>query len=126
MVDALLTITVQSTAAINMQTEASRAKKVARTKVMDVLIRPLEPPLVSELSSFKRPTSQHKHSCGSDGTEEEEIERNSCEGREIAGIDEILDTRSVGDEERGRRLISRWQLGAQDCKGCKGMCKGRV
>jgi len=40
MVDALLTITVQRTAGINTQTEASRAKKVAKTKVMDVLISP--------------------------------------------------------------------------------------
>jgi len=36
----LLIITVQSMAAINTQIEASRAKKVARTNVMDVLIRP--------------------------------------------------------------------------------------
>lgn len=124
MVDALLTITVQSTAAINTQTEANRAKTVARTKVMDVLIRPLE--FGERAIKFKMTNAQYKHSCGSDGTEEEEIERNSCEGREIAGIDEVLDTRSIGDEERGRRLISRWQLRAQDCKGCKGMCKGRV
>ena len=70
--------------------------------------------------------AQHKHSCRSDGAKEEEIERNSCEGREVAGIDEVLDTGGVGDEERGGRLISRWQLGAQDFKGCKRMCKGRV
>jgi hypothetical protein len=56
MVDALLTITVQSTAAINMQIEASKANTVARTKVMDVLIRPLEPPSVSQAVRIKRPT----------------------------------------------------------------------
>jgi len=126
MVDALLTITVQSTAEINMQTEASRAKKVARTKVMDVLIRPLEPPFGERAVKCQKANAQHKHSRGSDGTEEKEIESNSCKGCEIAGIDKILDARSVGDEERGGCLISRWQLGAQDCKGCKGMCKGRV
>ena len=57
MEDALLTITVHRTAAINMQIEASRAKKVARMKVIDVLMRPLEPLSVSGGDSrFQRPT----------------------------------------------------------------------
>src|SRR5260221_650029 len=52
MVDGLFTITVQSKAAINMQTEDNRGKKVARKNFMDVLFMRLVTHLLSGLQSF--------------------------------------------------------------------------